>query len=337
MKLQIGKAASQRLSGDDLVSMTIIEDGRLHVIQAVHASDLSDWIAYHKRDVASLLDESGAVLFRGFSVRRTNEFESVISVFSEGERFLMEDQNTHNQFVTDDEDVWYHNDYCDRPRWPRRLIFWCELTSSSGGQTPFVDCARVYRLLPAVIKDRFEGQGWILQRRFHRGIGVDANGFFKTCDREEIRHQLDLLGAFDERWDGDLLAGFSVRFAPSFSHPVTHHSVWANNITFSNIAMVESTIREQLLSDYSLDELPVNTYWGDGSPISADVVAALSDLYRANEVCFDWQQGDVLAIDNIRCVHGRRPILAPQRVNVGVCEFYERLNAWPANTPSTTR
>lgn len=328
MKLKIAKAGATRVSTEDLVESTTVQDGRLHVITARGASDLADWVSHNKQHVMDLYTQTGAVLFRGFSVSRQAEFEPLVRIFSGDQPYMVEDQNSHNQFVTDGEDVWYHNDYCDRAKWPRFLVFWCELTNASGGQTPFVDCARVHRELPERIRERFESRGWILQRRFHPGIGVDANGYFKTTDADEIRRQLTILDAFDERWDGDVLTGFSVRFAPSFTHPALGEKVWGNNITFSNIAMVEKTIREQLLSDYSLDDLPVNTFWGDGTPISGEDIATLRDIYLANEVCFDWQQGDVLVLDNMRCVHGRRPILAPQRVNVGVCEFHTRINAF---------
>ncbi|XYI02450.1 TauD/TfdA family dioxygenase [Sorangium sp. So ce1128] len=328
MRLSIQPAVTQAVSSGSLVSVTLGERGAVHVIEPRRPVEPVDWISHNKAWINSLLQETGAVLFRGFPILHGSQFERIVQSFSDGRELMIEDQNRHNQFVSDDEDVWFHNDYCDRPFWPSHLFFWCELTTAAGGQTPFVDCAKLARLLPSRLTERFQAEGWILRRRFDHGMGVDASGYFKTQAPGTIRGCLTALGAFDERWSGDRLDGFSVRFRPAFHHPTSGLLVWANNILFSNVEMIDPSIRECLIRDYGADKLPVNTYWGDGSAIEADDIAAMRCVYSQSRVCMTWQQGDVLLLDNIRTAHGRRPILGPQKVNVGMCGFNASLNTY---------
>lgn len=328
MHLNIRPAAPRALSKHDLVSITAEENGRLHMVTPRGRVHAGEWISDHRDRIEQLIDDTGAVWLRGFGVGTEADFDRLMRGFSHGQEYVVEDQNRHNQFVSDDENVWFHNDYCDRPDWPRFLVFWCERSGTAGGETPFVDCARLYRELPSGIVRRFEEQGWILRRRFYPGIGADGYSYFKTDSVEEIQRRLNELDAFDQRWDGDRLAGFSIRFRAAFTHPASGLPVWANNILFSNIAIVEPTIRRCMLRDYVTDELPVNTYWGDGEPIDEADIAAMRVCYAAHQVCIGWAEGDVLILDNLRCAHGRRPIKGLQRVNVGVCDHHSRLNAY---------
>lgn len=64
------------------------------------------------------------------------------------------------------------------------------------------------------------------------------------------------------------------------------------------------------------DELPANTYYGDGEAITDEVVAHIRDCYRAAAIRIDYRSGDILVIDNMLMAHGREPYIGPREVAI---------------------
>ncbi len=77
-------------------------------------------------------------------------------------------------------------------------------------------------------------------------------------------------------------------------------------------------MREYLVEIYGADGLPFNTRFGNGDPISEDVVALINAVYEANTVRERWQAGDLMLVDNVRSAHSREPFSGPREVLVAM-------------------
>jgi alpha-ketoglutarate-dependent taurine dioxygenase len=103
-------------------------------------------------------------------------------------------------------------------------------------------------------------------------------------------------------------------------HPWTGEPVWFNHAAFFHLSSLPREFQEVLLSSYGEEGLPYNTFFGDGSRISADTVAHIRDAYAAERSKFPWAQDDVLLLDNMSIAHAREPYTGERQVIVAMTE-----------------
>jgi alpha-ketoglutarate-dependent taurine dioxygenase len=120
---------------------------------------------------------------------------------------------------------------------------------------------------------------------------------------------------------GDRLRTRQVRKAIQ-THPVTGEAVWFNHAVFFHVSTLEPTTKLVLSASLSEEDLPNNTYYGDGSPIEPEVLDHLRDVYREKTVSFPWHRGDILMLDNMLVAHGRSPYQGARKILVGMSELY---------------
>ena len=150
-------------------------------------------------------------------------------------------------------------------------------------------------------------------RNFGTGLGLGWRDAFQTEDRGEVEAYCGENRIELEWRGGERLRTRQVRSAAAL-HPRTGERVWFNHATFFHVSTLEPRTRDVLLSALAEDELPNQTFYGDGSPIPPEVMDALRAAYHQATVRFPWEAGDLLLLDNMLTAHARDPFKGPRRV-----------------------
>lgn len=307
--------------------------------------DLAAWAATHREAIEENLLRHGGILFRGFGVETPERLENVVHGVS-GEALEYRERSSPRSAVagriytsTDyppNYPIFLHNENSYQSAWPLKIFFCCSRPATEGGETPIADCRQVFARIAPDVRERFARLGWLVVRNFGDGFGLDWRTVFQTDDKAAVEAHCRRHGIEVEWKPGERLRTRARRPAVT-RHPVTGEPLWFNHATFFHVSTLEPAIREGLLAEFAEDELPANTYYGDGSPIEPEVLDRLRALYHEQTVRFEWQQGDVLLLDNMMVAHGRAPYAGERKILVAMAEPVSR-EAWvPGAEPPATR
>ncbi len=278
--------------------------------------------------IRAKLLEHGAVLLRGFGIGDVNGFEQVVRAVS-GEPLTYAERSSPrstiqgNVYTSTDypanEEIFLHNENSYQSSWPMTLFFYCVRPPLTFGATPLAGTRQIHEAIDPDVSDEFAARGWTVVRNFHQGVGVGWQQAFDTDDpRDVARYASNHHMEIEWRHTGTLRT--KARRRAVHRHPVTGELVWFNHITFFHVTTLAEEVRTGLCELFAEDDLPANTYYGDGGRIPDDVVAHLRDCYRANQRRFDWRTGDVLIVDNMLAAHGREPFTGPRKIAVAMAE-----------------
>ena len=77
-----------------------------------------------------------------------------------------------------DETILFHNESSHMHRWPMLIWFYCVKAATAGGESPLIDCRRIYQSLDHDIREQFEQKGLLYVRNFTDGLDVSWQNFF---------------------------------------------------------------------------------------------------------------------------------------------------------------
>jgi amino acid adenylation domain-containing protein len=294
--------------------------------------DLIGWTIQEREKIDARLRQYGALLFRGFNIRSLESFEQFTttiapSLMSYGERSSPRHVLSGNIYTSTDhpadQHILLHNEQSYTLNWPMKIWFFCVQPARQGGRTPIADSRRIYSRLPAPIVEKFAQKQVMYVRNYGDGLGLSWQEAFQT-DNHRIVEEHCRRDAIEFEWkDGDRLRTKQIRPAVR-THPRTRETIWFNHAVFFNVHSLDRAARDSLRAGINDFDLPFNTFYGDSSPIEPSVVEHIYEVYRQEQVAFDWQAGDILMLDNMLVAHGREPFVAPREIAVAMAEPYSQ-------------
>ncbi|XP_059659182.1 clavaminate synthase-like protein At3g21360 [Cornus florida] len=264
--------------------------------------------------------KNSAVLLRGFDVTKAEDFNDIVEAFDWDDiRYVGPAPRTHvyKRVWTANEGplsefIYYHHEMVLIKEYPKKVILFCEVPPPEGGQTPFVPSFRVTEQMleefPEVVEE-IEEKG--LKYTFTalskndtasmRGRGWEDT--FGTSDCAEAERRAKALGMVLE-WlpNGGVKAILGPRSLTKVFEGRKGRRMWFNTV----VGMHGKEISSAMMAD--------------GSEIPEKVVKRCEEIIEEESIQFKWEKGDVLFLDNLAVLHGRRPSLAPRKVLVATCK-----------------
>lgn len=315
---------------EELVSYSFLDghEGEGPLIIKPVQSDvvLTAWIDANRDLIQDKLQKFGGILFRGFHIESVLDFESVVKTFGDdlldynersSPRHKVEGKVYTSTDHPADQRIHFHNELAYSKNWPLEIFFYCDIQPGKGGETPVADSRKVYLNLSEETRKMFEEKGVLYQRYLGSGLGLSWQEVFQTENKDEVEAYCKDSG-IELEWIDDKKVITRSRRPAVQRHPQTGELIWFNHAHFFNIWNMKEDEREQLLSMVRENEIPFNTYFGDGEPISREIVAEIMEAFDKAWIEFPWLKGDILYLDNMLMAHSRNSYEGTRKVVVAM-------------------
>lgn len=290
------------------------------------------WGASNKEFIEAQLRRYGSVLFRNFkidSAARFEEFARAVTpqLLDYRERSSPRSEVLRGIYTSTDyppeQSIHFHNEQSYTHSWPMKLWFFCLKAAEKGGATPLADGRKVLQRLDPKITERFIQKKVMYVRNYGDGMGLSWQTAFQTNDKLAVEDYCRKARIAFEWKDAERLRTRQI-FETVVVHPKTSEWLWFEHAAFFHISSLERSVRDAILAEFKEEDLPFNTFYGDGSAIEDSALDGIRSAYRDVAVSFPWQEKDVLLIDNMLTSHSREPFVGPRKILVAMAELYAK-------------
>ena len=141
---------------------------------------------------------------------------------------------------------------------------------------------------------------------------------FKTTDKRIVDEFLEKEN-YSHSWDGNTLFYWK-NVLPTTTHVLSGEKLWFNQLSPAHGSYYADS---PLFEDLKLinKEYPCHTSYGDGEEFTKHEIDNHRRCLWENAVGFDWQNGDILFVDQLIVQHSRLSFQGERKVGVSLLDY----------------
>lgn len=311
---------------------------------------LLEFVRARQPELRALLDEHGAVLFRGFNVAAPDEFETVLTAlglrasadypfgvsprYSVTKRVFKSTEYANFMVIPPHTEMAYLR---YRPRW---IAFYCDVAPERFGETPLYDMGGAFDALSPALQKRLLGleMSYVRHIRHKKALVTFERTIeetFGTRDREAIEA---FCREYDIRpsWIGDKFLRAETVLPAVAIHPgtgrrclnaqfINAHSLISGiaRIAKRYPAPMRMLFNAYIRLQYSKPTVHYRSKPASGPDFTAAETAEIDRAINGSSTVFTWRRGDMIVIDNVRAAHGRLNVKGPRRILTALGDMYD--------------
>jgi len=310
----------------------------------------------HAMELKMMMQKHGAVVFRDFELMKSQQgFQDFYAALgmkvcldplhSVSARPTVDGQKNSPVYEAVNKEsrknffIGMHNEFVGT-RAPRAAAFVCFKAAEEGGEFLLADGRRMFRdLNPDLVEELYNRQirysvmelpffGWVdnLPGPIQQPVMGIVKGLVSAAINAKVDFEVELLwgeGGYD---NVKMLQARAPRQPPIVVHPVTGDPTW-----FCNVHSHSSVLRKQRESIYGAERFEdgasqinkSDMFFGDDGELTAEQLKELDEVTMKNVRFIKMREGDVVLLDNYKCMHGRNVFDGTRKHGVAWFEGWE--------------
>jgi len=205
---------------------------------------------------------------------------------------------------------------------PAKIILYCDKPASSMGETTLADNRKIRQELDPKVVEKFDRLG-VEYEVYYPSRETSCYNSWQGNISEDKAAVEEYLTALDYTFEWTENEGLRYKkvFPTTVPHDETGEPTWFNQLHAHHRSFYHGHPKfagKEL--DGEFREWPVETRYGDGTPIEPEVLEHVREVVWRNTIVMDLEPGDIVVADNKLCKHGRMPFVDGdvRKVFVGV-------------------